>query len=561
MRLHNSLVIAGMLAVSTFPAVAADVPLSSRITAVTVFPSGAEVTRIGSINVQQGDHTLILRDLPAATRTESIRVTAAATGGLVVGSVDARQVFVTSGEAANADVRRKQLEERLELLRDQQNDLIADVQASQTQKDLITNLAQLPTRPAPSTGASERTDWREVLNIIATASNEAQAARTDANRKLRDVKKQISDTQKELAKLAPAKQRRTEVKIFVEAAVPLEGDVTVRYQVPDASWTPYYDARLVSGDKAIKPKLEFIRRAAISQRTGEAWDQVMLTLSTTRPNAGTGTPKLQPLTVDYRPEPRPVAAAAPEPETDAFADQAEESRRRQGVTGLASLKRKKVAAKPKAARVVNAPFQALYQVPGRLDVPATGEAKRVLIAQETAEPVLVVRTVPKVNAKAYLYAKFVVPEGSPVLSGPISLFRDGTFVGTGKMPVLAAGEEHDLGFGVDDAVRVRHAIEQEKRGETGLISTSRTDNRSYKLSVKNLHERPINMIIEDQIPVSKNKEIEVVMTGNLKPSQTNVDDRRGVVAWDISLPPGQERAFSFGYRVSWPSDRSIVYGR
>ena len=565
MRLSLVVSCVGLMVAAAAPVSAADVELSSRITAATVFPSGAEVSRVGSINVQQGEHTLVIRDLPAETITQSIRVTANATGGLAIGSVDARKVFVSSAESASADIRRKELEDTLHRLRDQQEDLNAALQAAQTQKDLITNLAQLPTRPAPTAGVGERTDWREILSVIATASSDAQQARSSAKLKLRDLKEQIADTQKELAKLAPPKKRRTEVKIFVEAAVPLEGDVTVRYQVPNASWTPFYDARLVSGSKTIKPKLDIIRRASISQRTGEAWNQIAVTLSTTRPKAGASAPKLTPMTVNYRPKPVMVPMAAPAPEADDMEAFAEESRPRGGrARSMAGVKQKMVRrdkAKPKKARVVNAPFQALYQVPGRLDIPATGEAKRVLIAQETAEPKLVVRTVPKVDAKAYLYAKFVVPEGSPVLKGRVSLFRDGTFVGTGTMPVLASGEDHDLGFGIDDSVRVRHSIEQEKRGETGLISTSRTDNRSYKISVQNLHERPIDIEIEDQIPDSKNEEIKVVLTGNLQPSRTDIDDRRGVVAWDMRLEPGAERTFSFGYRVSWPSERAIVYGR
>ena len=554
-----------ILAALSVPVHAADVALSSRISAVTVFPSGAEVSRVGVINVQQGQHTLVINDLPAETISDSIRVTARATGGLEIGSVDARKLFVTSTEAARADVRRKELEDTLNRLRDRQDDLKAAMQAAQTQKDLITNLAQLPTRPAPAGAGAQQTDWREVLTVIGTASTEAQRARSEAKQQLRDLKQQITDTQKELSQLAPARQRRTEVKIFVEAAVPLEGDVVVRYQVRNASWTPFYDARLASGGKAIKPKLEFIRRATIQQRTGEPWSQVAVTLSTTRPKAGANAPKLNPMTVNYRPNPVTVATRAPAKERDRFADTIQEQSARGGGRARALAKPvrpvRKLRAKAKQAQVVNAPFQALYQVPGRLSIPATGEGKRVLIGQETAEPKLVVRTVPKRDAKAYLYAKFVVPEGSPVLRGRVSLFRDGTFVGIGTMPVLASGEDHDLGFGIDDAVRVRHSIEQEKRGETGLISTSSTDNRSYKISVKNLHERAVDVEIEDQVPASKNDEIKVILTGNLQPTRKDIDDRRGVVGWDLNLAPGEERAFSFGYRMTWPSKRAIQYGR
>ncbi len=38
------------------------------------------------------------------------------------------------------------------------------------------------------------------------------------------------------------------------------------------------------------------------------------------------------------------------------------------------------------AEVIVAPFQALYAVPGRLAIPATGEAKRVQLLTETIEP-------------------------------------------------------------------------------------------------------------------------------------------------------------------------------
>ncbi len=88
-----------------------------------------------------------------------------------------------------------------------------------------------------------------------------------------------------------------------------------------------------------------------------------------------------------------------------------------------------------------------------------------------------------------------------------------TFVGNGRLPLLAPGEEHELGFGVDDAIRVRHALAEEKRGETGIITTSKTDERSYRITVKNLHERAIQVTVLDQIPVSQNADIKVELTG------------------------------------------------
>ena len=113
----------------------------------------------------------------------------------------------------------------------------------------------------------------------------------------------------------------------------------------------------------------------------------------------------------------------------------------------------------------------------------------MVLSTDKYEPQLSCRTVPKVDAQGLSLRQGDGAKGTPLLPGQVYLFRDGTFVGTGSLPLLAPGEEHELGFGVDDQVKVRHAMLEEKRGESGLISTSRTDSRNYRVTVKNMHER------------------------------------------------------------------------
>src|SRR5262245_3104367 len=55
-------------------AYAADVKGASRVDAVTVFPSGAEITRLGKVRLERGDHVILFTDLPARAIHNSIRV-------------------------------------------------------------------------------------------------------------------------------------------------------------------------------------------------------------------------------------------------------------------------------------------------------------------------------------------------------------------------------------------------------------------------------------------------------------------------------------------------------
>ncbi len=143
-----------LLPVAASTALAADIKGTSRVDAVTVFPTGAEIRRVGKVKLERGDHVVLFADLPARAIASSIRVEGKATGKLEIGSVDSRRVFVARTDAAVAATERKRIEDAIEKLKDERAVLAASAQAAEAQKTLIGNLAQLPTRPAPANGAA-----------------------------------------------------------------------------------------------------------------------------------------------------------------------------------------------------------------------------------------------------------------------------------------------------------------------------------------------------------------------------------------------------------------------
>jgi uncharacterized protein (TIGR02231 family) len=543
---------------------AAEIKSSSLIDAVTVYPSGAEVVRKGRVKLEKGEHTLLFADLPAEAVAASIRVEGKATAALEIGSVDTRVVSVPRSDDAETAGERRRVEEAIEKLKDEKAALQTTIQAAEAQKKLIESLTRLPGVQPPATGTGTLPDWGQLFELIGRRAGEAERSILDTQIKVREVDRQIKDLQGKLAQLAPRQDRRTEVKVALAAEAALEADMTIRYQVTNASWTPFYDARLSVGSKAEAPKLQLVRRAAIRQRTGEAWDNVTLALSTARPTAGTAAPLLKPMTIDFESEkfgavyggapPPPVSAPAPRgaamKRAEAPADEAEDRR----ATAV-------FMAKEKAAAVEVQAFQAVYGIAGRTTVPATNETKRVQIDEMGLDPKLMVRAVPRLDEKAYLYAKLVTAKGAPLLPGQVALFRDSVFVGNGALPLLPPGEEHELGFGVDDSIRVRHALTEEKRGETGIISTSKTDSRSYRIAVKSLHARAMQLTVIDQIPASQHADIAVELTGKTAPSRRDVGNKRGILAWDMTLEPAEERVIEFGYKASWPAAKKVTYGQ
>ncbi len=204
-------------------------------------------------------------------------------------------------------------------------------------------------------------------------------------------------------------------------------------------------------------------------------------------------------------------------------------------------------------------FQTSFRIPGRVSIGASEGAKSLRIASATIAPDLVIRSTPVLNPTAFLQASFVQGEDAPLLPGKVSIYRDGTFVGLGRMAAAGKDETVRLGFGADDKVKIEDTVIKHNEGSVGLIVTSKTDERAFKTSVRNGHDFPIRIAIQDRLPVSENEDIVVEMLpSTTPPTTTNVRDKRGVLEWAFEAKPGEVRDINFAWRVRWPKDKGVV---
>jgi uncharacterized protein (TIGR02231 family) len=400
-------------------------------------------------------------------------------------------------------------------------------------------------------------EWREAFKAI-----EEEISRADEAIRGLQVKKR--EIEAELAILRAGQRtdppRKLEVRIDLSAQAAAAVTLRVSYSVRDARWLPLYDARLDTGAKDKKPSLELVRRAEIVQRTGEDWANVALAVSTVRTARGGSAPNLNTVIVRY---PQPVTPPASIPRPQAL-QQAPASR---GAGGMldASREEKAIGAAPvpveeRSAVVETGGFQALFHIPGRVSLGAGEGARSLRIASVTAAPELLVRTAPVVDDTAYLEATFKQAEEAPLLPGRVSLYRDGTFVGRGQMALAQKDETVSLGFGADEQVKVARSVVRKNEGSAGLITSSKTDEREFKIVVRNGHAAAVKMTIEEPLPVAENSEIQVEMLPSATPpTQRDVRDQRGVMAWTMDIPAGETRDVKFGWRVRWPTDKSVVF--
>jgi uncharacterized protein (TIGR02231 family) len=542
------LVTATLVVFASFAAMqakAANVEATSAVDAVTVYPDGASVTRAITVDIPGGDNTLVVKDFPLALDPSSLRVEGGADTKVTIGAIDTRP------PRAAPPVNLPELDKRIEALTDERADLQGAIAAATARRNFAQRFAEASPAGIGDKGeARPIADWRAAFAAVAEEVAAADSAIRDAERKQRDIDRQIARLESDRAIKPPNK---LEVRIDLAAATATRATLRVTYAVRSARWAPLYDARLDTGAKDRKPALELVRRAEITQTTGEDWSNVALSVSTVRSARGGNAPELNSLIVQYPPPAAPMPASPPLPSTVLRS-------MKTAAPALKALESSTERADEQQAVADVSGFQVVFRIPGRVSVGASEGAKSLRISTATLAPDLTVRSVPVIDPTAFLEASFTQREEAPLLPGRVAIYRDGVFVGRGQMTAASKEESVRLGFGADDKVKVERTVVKRNEGLAGLIlTTSKTDERSFKTVVRNGHDFPIRIAIEDQLPVSENEDIQVEMLpSTTPPTASNLRDRRGVLEWAFEAKPGELKDIAFAWRVRWPKDKGVV---
>jgi uncharacterized protein (TIGR02231 family) len=528
------------------PALAAEIDVRSAIDAVTVYPDGATVTRLIAVDLPAGDTTLIARDFPPGLDPASLRIEGeGGAAAMTIGAIDARP------PRAERPVIAPEIEKRIEALRDERQMLDDKIAAETARKAFAQRFASsVPFGLGEKGEARPLTEWRAAFGAVADEIAGADAAMREARLKQREIDRELARLETQLKTNPP---RKMEVRVDLAANGAARAVFRVSYTVRGARWAPLYDARLDSGSRERKPALELVRRAEILQQTGEDWSDVALSVSTVRTAKGGNAPELSPLIVRY-PELRlgsgrmdglaPATAAAPE----AMREQGEVARPRAA------------PAQEREATIETGGYQVVFHIPGRTSVATNEGAKSFRVATAKIAPDLLSRAVPSLDATAYLEASFKQADEAALLPGRVALYRDGIYVGRGQMALTPKDEIVRLGFGADDKVKIARATVRKIEGTTGIISSAKTDEREYKITVRSGHERPIRVMIEDQMPTSEIEDIKVeLLPVTTPPTERDVRDRRGVLAWSFDAAPGEAKDIKLGWRIRWPADKLVSY--
>lgn len=511
--------------------------VESQISAVTVYPSSATVTRTFTVELPAGPQTVLVAGLPSTLDENSLRISGSGDKGSSVASVELKNEVRSELVLPRA----KELQDKLTAQLDQQALLQADELALNTQQTYLQKLAEQGGTPKTEKTVESNSvaQWRAGWQTLGAGMKEIGAEKVALAREIRALKQQIDVTQRELEQL---NNRQQDNKIAVVHLQSAGGKLAMKlsYQLNQASWYPVYDANLDTQQS----KLAVTQAAYVQQNSGENWDNVALTLSTLQPSATVEPPALSSWWIDYqRPIPRNTLMKSAESVADA------------------AMPEMMAAAAPVAeqrAMVVDSGYHVSYQIPGKINVNSSEEKQRVVLQQQQWPVALNLQAVPRLDSHAYLYAKVENPSSTPLLPGEWLLQRDGVRVGRVDQPLLAPKDQIAMGFGADDAVKLDWQTLKNEAGESGVLNKQQTLQRHYQLKVTNGHPKSMSLTVLDSWPVSKQQDIKVsTLDGTAAPKEQNVNQQAGVQRWELPLPAGKTATLDTGYQVAYPQDKQI----
>lgn len=526
------------------------IDVSSSLSAVTVFPDRARLTRSGHLSLETGLHRLQFSQLPLALVPDSVRAAGRGTARVKLLGVTTRlENFVETPATAV-----RELEQMIQAAEDSDTDLLARAGVLEKEQKNLDGLAAQSEMFARGLALRNRSpeEQNAIYAYISDRSRALQVELLKIARERRDLAKELDRLRRELQQARAARPRQRYVAtVEVEVSRAGEFDLELTYVVMHAAWQPLYDLRLVDGG------LEVNYLAQVTQNTGEDWPNVALSLSTAQPALALLIPELKPWYIQPRPHLAPVAPAAPRARSAMLSMPAPQALAAQEQVAPSAAFEVVAAEEAIAdtATVSETGAVLTYQLGARADVPGNNEPRKVTIAALSLMPDMDYITAPK--QEQVCYRRAMVKNDSPysLLPGSAQLFEGDTYLGATRLEFAAPGQKFEVALGADERVRVERELAAREVDKT-FIGDRRRIRYAYTIKLENLRDTAQVIYIRDQLPVPRDEQIKVKLdSADPKPAEHSDLNQ---LEWKLTLDRAAKHTIRFDFSVEFPRVMEVI---
>lgn len=492
----------------------APVVIDSKIQEATVYLNGAELRFTETVPVKRGVSVVKFRNISKWMVSNSMHITAG--GGVNLVSVSTEEETVKQS-AMPAKFRMRK--DSIAKLQTQIVDINNRIAAYDAEKEMLHENQRIQSGTSLQDLAKAADFFRDRTLAISTAQ-------TELKRKL-EVLMDLLTAKQAVEKHDPYDPARYTVVVTVRSASDQSVPFTVRYGVENASWEASYDIVVPEINKPIT--LQY--KARVHNDTGLEWNDVKLSLSSGDLMQSSTRPYLTVWNLNYN------------------------SSSNEGYLNTRAMNRSASAAADTTAVVDKAvsELNALFALEGVHSV-ASGDAPYVVgIRGESLQASYEYLAIPKVENSVFLLAKVTGWENLNLIDGVANVYYGNSYVGESDIDTRLIGDTLELSLGRDDQIVVNRTKVEDK-GNTPSLTGKRTESFVYEIQLRNNRKVGVAIKIQDQIPVSQEKDISVESS---ELSGASLDVPSGRLQWQKLLAPGETIRYRIAFEVKYPRNKSV----
>ncbi|MFT4679066.1 MAG: hypothetical protein ACI84C_000821 [Flavobacteriales bacterium] len=533
----KNIILLCLLAVSTSLMAQEAVQVTSSIDGVTVFLSGAQISRSAQVELKAGENNIRIAGLSQYIDPNSIQV-------------EGNSKFVIQGVKHELNMlQRGTLPPDVQTKKDSLENLEFTLQMRQSMRKVYNAEREMVNANRSIKGNDAVIlveDLEEMADFFRNRLKEIEFKLLEIDREQVDINEDINRLRQFLNQhQARANVRTSDVLVTVISNSKQSSKIEISYMVSQAGWVPSYDIRA----KDIESNLELVYKGKVRQATGVDWEDIQLTLSTGNPTVGGQAPELNPwrlyLADIYV---QKSAASAYGIEMDA----AESRARSQTFSDLESDEMTSGFADFVQVNENQVNTEFVISVP--YDIPSNYHFYDVETQRHSVKAEYRYFSIPKLDSDAFLLADIVGWEKYNLLPGQSNIYFQGTFVGKAFIDPASTSDTLMLSMGRDKSV----VIEREQKAEyckTTMLGSKKRTSKAYEITIHNTKSQAVELTIEDQIPLSTTGDIEVEVE---EMSGARYDETTGKLVWDLELAPGATQVLTIKFSVKYPKKRIVA---
>jgi len=532
--------------------------VKSTISKVTVYSQGAQIYSTAQYSIGKGVTEVIIEGVSPYIDANSLQVNA--TGSVII--LDSKySVFYPSPSTTPLEGLPLKIRNSIYLLEDSLKNINYQIQEFQDEIDVLVATKNILANNGAMRGQGKVNDSINLLKqaveyysvkmleinkkiqILTRSRGLLDAKRDKMNQRLIDF--QNHENSVDGKKPTGPIQRIT---ITLKANDLAKGKIDVSYLVSNAGWTPIYDLRSDSNSG----KINLNYKAQVYQNTGVDWEDVPLSISTNNPYMNKTKPTLNPWYIDYynyqtyyqnqpvstgRAETRTLSQGAYKADADKYAEQSE-------VTAVFS---------DQFTQVVEHMISAEFRIDLPYTIKSNNQVHMVLVKNVDLDANYKYYTVPKYDNGVYLVAQLSKLDELQLVPAKANIFFDGTYMGETYIDPTTMEDTLSLSLGKDPNIIVKRTLLKKETKEK-IVGTKKERTFAYSIEVKNLKSTAIDIVVQDQFPITQNAEIEIE---NIDLGKGVINDRTGLIEWEFNLKPKTSKDIKFSFLVKHEKDQNV----